>query len=291
VGTEASGRERGGTRVLVTGAAGMLGTELVPLFRCSFDVIPADVAEFDMRDAAATDAFVAAAAPDVIVNCAAYTDVDGAESDPATAFDVNANGAGNLATAGQKVGARLVQLSTDYVFDGTGDTPYAETDEPSPLGVYGRSKLAGERRVAEASKEALIVRTAWLYGHAGPNFIEKMLSLASSGQALRVVDDQVGAPTNVRDLAGAILELIAVEATGVVNATNRGRCTWFEFARRILDEAGLKDVAIEPVTSEEFPRPAPRPAYSVLSLARLVSLTGKEPRSWQDAVAEYVAER
>ncbi len=275
MGTEASGREHGGTRVLVTGAAGMLGTELVPLFRRDFDVTAADIAEFDMRDAAATDAFVSAAAPDVIINCAAYTDVDGAESDPEAAFDVN----------------RVVQVSTDYVFDGTGDTPYAETDEPRPLGVYGRSKLAGERKVAEVSQDALIVRTAWLYGHAGPNFIEKMLSLASSGRVLRVVADQVGAPTNVRDLAGAILELIAVEATGVVNATNRGWCTWFEFAREILDLAGLEDIPVEPVTSEEFPRPAPRPGYSVLSLARLVSLTGKEPRSWQDALAEYLAER
>jgi dTDP-4-dehydrorhamnose reductase len=291
VGTEASGREHGGTRVLVTGAAGMLGTELVPLFRREFDVTPADVAEFDLRDAAATDAFVAKAKPAVVINCAAYTDVDGAESDPEAAFDVNAGGAGNVAAAAERVGARVVQVSTDYVFDGTGDTPYAETDEPRPLGVYGRSKLAGERKVAEACSDALIVRTAWLYGHAGPNFIEKMLSLASSGRVLRVVDDQVGAPTNVRDLAGAILELIAVEATGVVNATNAGSCSWFEFAREILDLAGHQDIPVEPVTSEEFPRPAPRPGYSVLSLARLVSLTGKEPRSWQDALAEYLAER
>ncbi len=291
MGTEPSGREHARKRVLVTGAAGMLGTELVPLFRREFDVTPADVEEFDLRDAAATAAFVAAAAPDIIINCAAYTDVDGAESDPEAAFDVNAAGAGNIATAAVKVGARVVQVSTDYVFDGTGERPYAETDEPRPLGVYGRSKLAGEKKVAEVSQDALIVRTAWLYGHAGPNFIEKMLSLASSGRRLRVVDDQVGAPTNVRDLAGAILELIAVEATGVVNATNAGSCSWFEFARKILDLAGLEDVPIEPVTSERFPRPAPRPGYSVLSLARLVALTGKEPRSWQEAVAEYLAER
>ena len=291
MGTEASGRQHGGTRVLVTGAAGMLGTELVALFRREFDVTPADVAEFDMRDASATDAFVAEAKPAVIINCAAYTDVDGAEGDPEAAFDVNAGGAENIAAAAERVGARVVQVSTDYVFDGTGDTPYAETDEPRPLGVYGRSKFAGERKVAEACSDALIVRTAWLYGHAGPNFIERMLSLASSGRVLRVVDDQVGAPTNVRDLAGAILELIAVEATGVVNATNRGWCTWFEFAREILDLAGHEDIPVEPVTSQEFPRPARRPGYSVLSLARLVSLTGKEPRSWRDALAEYLAER
>lgn len=291
MGNEAPGREHLRTRVLVTGSAGMLGTELVPLFRREFDVIPADLAEFDVRDSAAADAFVAEARPALVINCAAYTDVDGAESDPETAFDVNSGGAGNVAAAAERVGARLVHVSTDYVFDGACDRPYTEEDEPRPLGVYGRSKLAGERRVAEASSDALIVRTAWLYGHAGPNFIEKMLSLASSGGPLRVVDDQVGAPTYVRDLAGAMRELIAVGATGVVNATNRGWCTWFEFAREILDLAGHKDVPIEAVTSEEFPRPAPRPGYSVLSLARLVSLTGREPRSWQDALGEYLAER
>ena len=269
----------------------MLGTELVPLLQDGFDVIAADLAEFDTRDADATEAFVVAAEPALIINCAAYTDVDGAESDPDGAFDVNSTGAGNVAAAAGRVGARVVHVSTDYVFDGTGDRPYTETDTPGPLGVYGQSKLAGERQVVAACSDALIVRTAWLYGHAGPNFIEKMLSLASAGRDLRVVDDQVGAPTNVRDLAGAIRELIAVEAAGVVNATNAGSCSWFEFGRVILDLSGHPEVSIEPVTSNEFPRPAPRPGYSVLSLERLVSLTGKEPRSWQDAVAEYLAER
>ena len=283
--------ERGGTRVLITGSAGMLGTELVRLSQREFDVTPADLGEFDIRDGVATDAFVAGATPDVVINCAAYTDVDGAESNQEAAFDVNATGAGNIAAAAERGGARLVHVSTDYVFDGTGDRPYTETDEPGPTSVYGRSKLAGERVVLEASRDALIVRTAWLYGHAGPNFIEKMLALASSGRPLRVVEDQVGAPTNVRDLARAILELIAVRASGVVNATNRGACSWFEFAREILDRAGYRDTPVEAVTSEEFVRPAPRPGYSVLSLARLVSLTGKEPRSWQDALAEYLAER
>ena len=291
MGSKAQGREHGRARVLVTGAAGMLGTELVALFQPEFDVTAADLAEFDIRDSAATDAFVAEVSPALIINCAAYTDVDGAEKDPEAAFDVNATGAGNVAAAAHRAGARMVHVSTDYVFDGKGDRPYAETDEPGPISAYGRSKLAGELRVAEASQDALIVRTAWLYGHAGPNFIETMLSLASSGRPLRVVDDQVGAPTNVRDLARAILELFAVGATGVVNATNGGSCTWFEFAREILDLAGHQDVPVEPVTSEEFPRPAPRPGYSVLSLARLVSLTGNEPRSWQDALAEYLAER
>ena len=269
----------------------MLGTELVGLSQRGFDVITADVAEFDIRDSVATEAFVAGTTPDIVINCAAYTDVDGAESDPEAAFAVNATGAGNIAAAAERVGARMVHVSTDYVFDGTSDRPYEETDEPGPVCVYGRSKLAGELAVSEVAQETLIVRTAWLYGHAGPNFIETMLTLASSGRDLKVVEDQVGAPTNVRDLARAILELIAVGASGVVNATNAGSCSWFEFAREILDQAGYRDIAVEPVTSERFPRPAPRPGYSVLSLARLVSLTGKEPRSWQDALTEYLAER
>ncbi|MFH1690081.1 MAG: dTDP-4-dehydrorhamnose reductase [Candidatus Eisenbacteria bacterium] len=291
MGSDTPGTGRGTERVLVTGSAGMLGTELVPLLRGEFEVTAADLDDFDLRDGAATDAFVSRVAPDLIINCAAYTDVDGAEADPAAAFDVNAGGAGNVAAAGERAGARVVQISTDYVFDGTGRRPYREEDEPSPLGAYGRSKHEGERRVIECSSDPLIVRTAWLYGHAGPNFVEKVLSLATSGRALRVVNDQVGAPTNVRDLAWAIRELIAAEATGVVNATNAGSCSWFDFAREILDRAGHTGVPIEPVTSDEFPRPAPRPGYSVLSLAKLVSLTGREPRNWRDALAEYIAER
>lgn len=291
MGIDAPAAGSGTRRVLVTGGSGMLGTELVSVLEGGFEVTSADVADFDIRDAADTESFVEQAAPEVIVNCAAYTDVDGAESCPDAAFDVNARGAGNVAAAGRRAGARIVQISTDYVFDGSGVSPYTEDDDTSPLGAYGRSKLEGELRVIEHSADPLIVRTAWLYGHAGPNFVEKMLNLAASGRPMRVVDDQVGAPTNVRDLARAIRELIAVRAVGVVNATNAGSCSWFEFAREILDRAGQSGVPIEPVTSDEFPRPAPRPGYSVLSLEKLVSLTGREPRHWRDALSEYIAER
>jgi dTDP-4-dehydrorhamnose reductase len=269
----------------------MLGSELVSLLREECCVTPVDLPEFDITDPAATDAFVAAAAPDVVVNCAAYTDVDGAESDAETALAVNGEGAGNVAGAAERAGARVIQISTDYVFDGTSDRPYTERDAPNPMGVYGRSKLEGERRVAAAARDHLIVRTAWLYGHSGANFVEKMLSLAASGSALRVVNDQFGAPTNAKDLSLAIRELIAAGATGMVNAANAGSCSWFEFAREILDRAGYGDVPIEPVATSEFPRPAPRPGYSVLSLDRLVSLTGREPRHWRDALEEYLAER
>jgi dTDP-4-dehydrorhamnose reductase len=250
-----------------------------------------DVPELDITDAAATEAFVAGAAPDVVVNCAGYTNVDAAESDEETAFAVNGDGAGNVAAAGARHGALVVHISTDYVFDGKGSRPYTEEDAPNPLGVYGRSKLEGEKRVVEAAPKHLIVRTGWLYGHSGRNFVETMLSLVASGAPLRVVDDQVGAPTNARDFSLAIRELIAAGATGVVNAANAGSCSWYEFAREILDRAGYGDVPIEPVATSEFPRPAPRPGYSVLSLERLVSLTGREPRHWRDALEEYLAER
>jgi dTDP-4-dehydrorhamnose reductase len=269
----------------------MLGTEVAPRLASEFEVVAADVAQFDITDSEATSRYVKSVTPTVLVNCAAYTDVDRAEGDADAAFAVNATGAGNLAAAATAVGAKLVHVSTDYVFDGKARDPYGEDDEPCPLGVYGRSKLEGERAVFGAASDALVVRTAWLYGHAGANFVEKMIALASSGVPLRVVDDQVGSPTNAKDLAGAIAELIAVGAAGVVNATNAGVCSWYEFALEVFRLAGLEDVSVSPVSTEEFPRPAPRPAYSVLSLERLTELTGGPPREWGDALAEYIAER
>jgi dTDP-4-dehydrorhamnose reductase len=269
----------------------MLGTEVARRLASEYDVIAADVDDFDIRDADATSGFVDDAAPDVVVNCAAYTDVDGAESDAETAFAINERGAANVAAAAIGAGATVVHMSTDYVFDGGSETPYLEEDEPNPRTVYGRSKLSGELAVLEVAPRALVVRTAWLYGHAGANFVDKMLSLASAGVPLRVVDDQFGAPTNARDLAAVVAELVAAGASGVVNATNAGSCSWFELAREALSLAGLENAGLTPVSTEEFPRPAQRPTYSVLSLEKLKLLTGRTPRNWREALAEYVAER
>ena len=278
-------------RVLVTGARGMLGSEVVRTLSGTADVTAADVDDFDITDAAATRAAVGRAAPDVVVNCAAYTDVDGAESSREAAFAVNARGAGNVARAAAAVGASLLHVSTDYVFDGLKGRPYVESDATRPLGVYGESKLAGEREVMGAGGRSLVARTAWLYGRRGRNFVETILDLAARGGPLSVVDDQVGPPTNARDLSVVFGELIPSGATGIVHVTNSGSCTWHRFACEILDAAGIRGVEVRPVRSSQFPRPAARPAYSVLALDRLVSLTGWLPRRWDEAVREYITTR
>ena len=278
-------------KILVTGADGMLGSELVAVLSPVHEVTAADVGDFDITDPDAVAAAVRSAAPGLVVNCAAYTDVDGAEANRELAFAVNGRGAGNLAEAAARAGARVLHLSTDYVFDGTKSSAYTEDDEPNPLSVYGESKLEGERRVLDAAPEALIVRTAWLYGHRGRNFVETILKAASERRGLRVVDDQRGTPTNAADLALIIKELIAIEAEGVVNATNTGSCSWCEFAREILRLAGLTNVTVDAVSSSEFPRPAKRPGLSVLALDRLSGLLGWVPRAWEESLAEYIAER
>ncbi len=278
-------------RVLVTGAAGMLGSEVVRTLSGTADVTGCDVGDFDVTDEAATREAVLRAAPDVVVNCAAYTDVDGAESQCDAAFAVNARGAGNVARAAAAAGAWLLHVSTDYVFDGAKGSPYVESDTPRPLGVYGQSKLEGELEVAAAGGETLIARTAWLYGRNGRNFVETILGLAERGGPLMVVDDQVGPPTSAKDLSIVIAELIPSGATGIVHATNSGSCSWYRFAREILDAAGISDLEVLPVRSSDYSRPAARPACSVLALDRLVSLIGWLPRRWDEALRDYIAKR
>jgi len=278
-------------RVLVTGAGGMLGRAVVDAMRGDWQVLEADIEQFDVSSESETLEAVTEAAPDLIVNCAAYTDVDAAESDPETAFAVNSAGAGGVARAAAASGARLVHVSTDYVFDGECDRPYPEDDEPNPRGAYGRSKLQGERAVLDSGADCLILRTAWLFGVGGKNFVETVLRLAREGGPLRVVDDQRGSPTYTRDLALIVKELADTPTDGILNATNSGETTWYGFARRILEGAGLDDVHVEPVSTSDFPRPAPRPRSSVLSLERLSKTLGWTPRSWDEALADYLAER
>ena len=276
-------------KLLVTGAQGMLGRAVVDCaVRLGHDVRAASRAELDITDTEATRRALLAGRPAAVINCAAYTDVDGAESDWQGAERVNASGAGHLAAAAAEVGARIVHVSTDYVFDGSKREPWVESDPVAPLGVYGDTKLAGELAVAAANPTHMIVRTAWLFGAGGRNFVDTMLSLAATRDELAVVTDQVGCPTWTGHLAGALVELAErPDDIGVHHIAGAGSCTWNEFALEIFERAGI-DCRVLPATSEQFVRPAKRPAYSVLGSERREPLTLPP---WQDGLAAYLATR
>lgn len=276
------------TSFLITGATGMLGTDLQRVL-VDRDVTACGHAQLDVTDLAAVRA--AAAGHDVIINASAYTKVDDAESNEAAAHAVNASGAENVAIAAQENGARLVQLSTDYVFNGSATTPYAENAQLDPISAYGRTKADGERLATAAHPDGtFIVRTAWLYGAGGPNFAKTMLRLAASNDTVSVVDDQLGQPTWTADLASQIVSLIDSDApAGRYHATNSGQATWFEFAQQIFREAGLDPERVLPTASAGFVRPAPRPAYSVLGHDAWRTVGLRELRGWREALAEASA--
>lgn len=278
-------------KILVLGANGMLGHALMNALGHGRDVVGLDLPAFDISDGAATRARVAAERPSLVVNAAARTDVDGCERDAAGAFAVNAAGAGSAAGACADAGALLVQVSTDYVFDGLKGAPYAEDDPVNPQSVYGKSKLAGEEAVRAALRDHLIVRTSWLFGAHGKNFVDTILSAASSQPELEVVGDQRGCPTFTADLAAAILKLSATPFRGTVHVANAGVCSWFEYARAILELAGVRGVAVRETTSDRLGRPAPRPPFSALDCARCASLAGAPMRHWREAVGEYISAR
>jgi len=273
------------TRYLITGAGGMLGRDLQTALG-GRSVTAASRLELDITDAAA--ARDAVRGHDVVINAAAYTKVDDAESHEEDALRVNALGAENLARAASEEGAVLVQLSTDYVFDGTATSSYAEDAPLAPVSAYGRTKAEGERRALAAHPDGtIVVRTAWLYGQHGPNFAATMLALAAQRDTLTVVDDQRGQPTWTRDLAEQIVRLLDKGArSGTVHGTSSGETTWFGFARAIFEEAGLDPERVQPTDSSTFVRPAPRPAYSVLGHDAWTPL-GLEPiRDWRSALAD-----
>ena len=266
-------------KVLVTGSEGQLGRALLSSAPKSAHVLACSHDNLDITNGASVVSAVQAATPDIIINAAAYTAVDRAESQPQAAHAVNAAGAGHLARAAQQLGSRLVHISTDFVFDGTQGRPYRPDDEPNPLNVYGASKLAGERAVHEACPGALIVRTAWLYAPAGKNFVLTMLRLMQERDALQVVDDQVGTPTSAASLAGAIWHAVDARLEGVHHWTDAGVASWYDFAVAIQKLARrhslLSQLArIEPVTSVAFPRPAPRPANTVLDKSATYAALG-----------------
>ncbi|WP_208028921.1 dTDP-4-dehydrorhamnose reductase [Rhabdothermincola sediminis] len=256
-------------RVLITGAGGQVGRELVEVFTADgHEVVGFDRASLDIADRDAAMSAICASEPDVVVNAAAWTAVDACELDPDRAFLVNALGTRYLAEAARVVGAHLVHLSTDYVFDGSKTEPYLEWDQPNPVSVYGRSKLGGEQ---EAGPAATIIRTSWVCGFHGNNMVKTILRLAAEHDVLSFVDDQRGHPTFADDLAAMIKRLVVERRTGLFHVTNQGAVSWYEFARAVLECAGQDPDRVRPIATSELdpPRPAPRPANSVLDNAAL----------------------
>jgi dTDP-4-dehydrorhamnose reductase len=272
-------------RVLITGAGGMLGSDVAAEAQSrGHEVVALARADLDVTDAAAVRAAVRDASPDVVINCAAWTDVDGAEEREAEATAVNGAGAGNVAEACAATGALCVQVSTDYVFEGHGRAPFVEHDPTAPINAYGRSKLAGEIAVAEAGPKHIIARSSWLFGANGANFVATMLKLGDERDEVRVVNDQLGCPTYTRHLADGLLDLAATEAYGIHHVAGAGACSWHAFAIEIFSQAGVT-CRVDPATTAEMGRPAQRPAYSVLQTARDDGVVLPE---WRDGLRAYL---
>jgi dTDP-4-dehydrorhamnose reductase len=277
-------------KVLITGGAGMLGKELTQLLTkaTSWQLSSLDLPEMDITNPTHVSQTLSNIRPDVVINCAAHTDVDRCEKEPTLAFQVNAEGPRLLANSLAKLGALLVQVSTDFVFDGTKTTPYTEEDEPNPLSVYGKSKLAGELAVKKSGCDHIVARTAWLYGPYGKNFIWSfVIRRARDGESLPLVTDQVGSPSYTLDVADAIMQLVQARAHGLFHVANSGFCSRLDFAKAALKEAGLK-ADIVPIMTKELSLPAPRPAYSALSSAKLAEFVGKSSPHWQVSLGKFI---
>lgn len=275
-------------KIIVTGANGQLGQELVKQLSSSeHDLFAYTKTELDITDIEKVVAVCNDIRPNIVINAAAYTNVDGAETNQELAFRVNGIGQRNLAVAAEEIGAKICYISTDYVFNGQANSPYTEYMNVEPLGVYGQSKYAGEFLTQTLSSKYFIVRTAWVYGEFGPNFVKMMLKLAEEKTEIGVVHDQIGSPTYTVDLAEFLIELVQTEKYGIYHCTNSGTCSWYEFAKEVFEMAN-KDIVVNSLTSEQFPRPAKRPAYSVLGDLSL-RINGFSPRRhWKDALYDYI---
>lgn len=286
-------------KILITGANGMLATQVITDLKRGYtelgkipqnfigaEILTTDVDALDITQKDACEKYMAENRPDIVINCAAYTNVDGCESHQDDAFKVNAIGSRNLAIACENVGAKLVHVSTDYVFEGNEPTPRREYDIPHPISVYGKTKFAGEEFVKQYCKKSFIVRTAWLYGYNGKNFVKTMVRLCNERGGASVVNDQHGNPTNAADLSHHLLKIADSEEYGTYHCTGNGECTWFEFAQEIARLAGFEG-AMKPCTSDEFPTPTKRPEYSALDNMMLRVTVGDEMRDWKDALAAY----
>ena len=280
-------------RILITGANGQLGRELSRLGAVSpNEYIQTDVAELDITDAAAVLEMASNTKAEFIINCAAYTNVDKAEDDEQTAHLINCTATANLAAAAKQVGATLIHVSTDYVFDGCGCTPYTEEAAVAPTGAYGRTKLAGEQAVAESGCKHIIIRTAWLYSPFGRNFVKTMRTLTAERELLQVVFDQVGSPTYAGDLADAILHIVeggTCEAYGTYHYSNEGVCSWYDFAKEICAETGSLCV-VSPCSTNDYPTNVRRPQYSVLDKRRFKETFGRDLPHWRDSLSFCIKE-
>ena len=288
-------------KILITGSKGQLGNELLEIIKSgkaeigevseaikNCEVIALDVDELDITNLKQVKNKINDLKPDVVINCAAATNVDGCESNEDFAFKVNSIGPRNLAIASSEIGAKLVQVSTDYVFSGAGNKPLTEYDLTAPYSAYGKTKLLGENYVREFSSKYFIVRTAWLYGYVGHNFVYTMRRLGKEKEAITVVNDQRGNPTHANDLAYHILKLIQTEEYGVYHCTGKGECTWYDFAKMIVELSGEKCEVLA-CTSEEYKTPAKRPEYSSLDNMMLRCTVGDEMRDWKDAIKSFIS--
>ncbi len=283
-------------KAMVIGANGQLGVDLVKSFSASgWEVIPIKHVEVDVRNPQQVTTAISSGTPDVVVNTAAFHKVEECERNPQLAYEVNAVAPMNLARTCREHNSTLIHISTDYVFDGKKQAPYSETDLPSPLNVYGSSKVAGEHLIAYSTERYFIVRTCGLYGVAGSsgkggNFVETMLRKAASGDPIRVVHDQVLTPTFTEDLARGIVQLATTDAYGLYHLSSDGQCSWYEFARAIFELEGLK-VSLSPVTTDQFPSPVKRPPYSVMSKQKIKAAGVTAVRPWQEALSQYLRNR
>ena len=275
-------------KILLLGHKGMLGTDLLTQMRLHHEIVGMDKEEIDITSADDCAKAIEETAPQIVINAAGYTNVDGCETAKEECFAVNAEALKNIAVACHRKNIRIIHFSTDYVFNGTGSAPYKEDDDCDPINTYGASKLAGERYLQTLAQNYIIIRTAWLYGVNGKNFVRTILEKAKTTPRLTVVDDQLGSPTHTKDLAAAVDILIEKKAQGIFHATNRGSCSWYQFAVKILQEAGIDDVEVSPIKSDQLARQAKRPAYSVLSMQKFIQTTGKAMQPWQLGLQDYL---
>lgn len=287
-------------RILISGANGQLGKELTRILNTGFaeigeipctlknaDIINTDVDNLDITNINDVLSFVENERPQVIINCSAFTNVDLCETDKDTAFNVNSLGPRNLAIAAQKVNTKLIHISTDYVFSGDGNEPYCEYDICNPQSIYGKTKYLGEQYVKEFCSKYFTVRTSWLYGYEGNNFVKTIMNLAEQRESIKVVNDQRGNPTNANDLAYHILKLVDSNEYGIYHCTGNGECSWYDFACKIVEYSNI-NCEVMPCTTEEFPRPAKRPSYSSLNNMMLKNTIGDKMRFWQDALKNFI---